>query len=455
MGDVLKLDTLDLLVILGSLAAVLVAGIRGARGTKNGAQADFVLAGRSLTLPFFVASLVATWYGAVLGSGEFIMRYGITFILCFGLPYYIVAVFYSLWLAQRIRDSKAVSIPDQLGMAYGPKARTVAGIVMLIITIPASYQLMLGVIVQSITGWSLLLSIIVGSIVSLIYVAKGGLRSDIYANVVQFIIMYAGFIALVVGCMSVYGSPVELYHSLPEPHLSIPGVLGWTPVVGWFLVALQTFIDPNFHVRAAAAKDISTAKRGIVVSVGLWMVFDALQLLAGLYAVSHIHGVAPTDTYVALAQAVLPSMWKGLFVAGVIAAVMSTLDGYALVSATTIGHDLIDPWRGTAPRVSSLRIGLVITSVVGLIAAWFIPSIIDLIYNAASIVVPALLLPLFMSFSRRAERFAHVIVPIIVIPALVSVAAFALDLGEPMLLGLGASILLIAFRSIHRAPTTI
>jgi Na+/proline symporter len=148
-------------------------------------------------------------------------------------------------------------------------------------------------------------------------------------------------------------------------------------------------------------------------------------------------------------------MWKGLFVAGIIAAVMSTLDGYALVSATTIGHDLIDPWRGTTPRVSSLRIGLVITSVLGVVAAWFIPSIIDLLYNAASIVVPALLLPLFMSFSGRAQRLSHAIVPIIVIPALVSMVAFAFDLGEPMLLGLGTSILVIAISSLHRAPTTI
>lgn len=454
MGDILKLDVLDLLVILGSLAAVLIAGIRGSRSVNKVAEADYVLAGRSLTLPFFVASLVATWYGAVLGSGEFIMRYGITFILCFGVPYYLVAVFYALWLAKRIRNSQAVSIPDQLGLAYGPRARTVAGVVMLIITIPASYQLMLGVIVQSITGWSLLLSIIVGSVVSVVYVAKGGLRSDVYANVVQFIIMYAGFIALVAGCMSVYGSPVTLFSALPAPAVSIPGVLGWTPVIGWFLVALQTFIDPNFHIRAAAAKDISTARRGIVVSVGMWMVFDALQLIAGLYAVTHIHGIAPTDTYVALAQAVLPSMWKGLFVAGIIAAVMSTLDGYALVSATTIGHDLIDPWRGTTPRVSSLRIGLIVTSVLGVVAAWFVPSIIDLLYNAASIVVPALLLPLFMSFSGRAQRLSHAIVPIIVIPALVSMVAFAFDLGEPMLLGLGTSILIIAISSLLRAPTT-
>lgn len=452
-AEMLKLDGADIAVIIGSLAAVFLAGLLGARRASKTGETDFVLAGRSLTMPFFIASLVATWYGAVLGSGEFVMRYGVVFILCFGVPYYIVAMIYAAWLAKRIRQSKAVSIPDQLGSVYGPRARTVSAVVMLIITIPASYQLMLGIILQSITGLSLLLSIIIGTIVSVIYVAKGGLRSDVYANVVQLVVMYAGFVALIIFCMIGYGSPLNLLSSLPPEHTSLPGSLGWMPVIVWFIVALQTFIDPNFHVRAAAAKDVSTARTGIFFSVALWMVFDVMQLLAGLYAVAHLHNVAPTDTYMVLAQTVLPTIWKGLFVAGVIAAVMSTLDGYALVSATTIGHDLIDVWRRQEPRVSSLRIGLGITACLGVLAAWFIPSIIDLIYQAASIVVPSLLLPLLLSFTRHARRFALAIVPIIVITALASLLSLLTAMGEPMIIGLCVSILLHSLNTFRREPS--
>ncbi len=454
MGELLHLDTLDFIVIIGSLAAVMYAGIIGARKSALLSDVDYVLAGRSLTMPFFVASLVATWYGAVLGSGEFIMRFGIVFIFCFGVPYYIVAILYASWLAKRIRTSKAISIPDQLGLAYGPRARTVSAIVMLIITIPASYQLMLGVIVQSITGWSLLISIIVGTIVSLVYVLKGGFRSDVYANVVQVCIMYAGFFALVVGCILTFGLPTAIFSSVPDSHAHIPGPMGWMPIVGWFVVALQTFIDPNFHIRTAAAKNVKTAQRGIFVSVALWMVFDVLQLLAGLYAVVYLTGVAPTNTFIALAQAVLAPAWKGLFIAGVIAAVMSTLDGYALVSATTIGHDLIDTWRQKAHRVRSLRLGLVITATIGCITAWLVPSIIDLMYNAASIVVPALLLPLLLSFTPRAKMFASSIVPIVVLPAFVSVISLSTKWGEPMFIGLASSVLLHLLRSFSRGFRT-
>ena len=454
MGELLHLDTLDFIVIIGSLAAVMCAGIVGARKSAGVSDVDYVLAGRSLTMPFFVASLVATWYGAILGSGELIMRYGVAFILCFGVPYYIVAILYAMWLAKRIRTSKAISIPDQLGMVYGPRARTVSAMVMLVITIPASYQLRLGVVVQSITGWSLLLSIIAGTIVSVVYVLKGGFRSDVYANLVQVLIMYAGFIALVIGCILTFGSPTTMFNSLPKSHTHIPGPMGWLPIVGWFVVALQTFIDPNFHVRTAAAKDVATAQRGIFVSVALWMIFDLLQLVAGLYAVAYLSGVAPTNTFVVLAQSVLAPVWKGLFIAGVIAAVMSTLDGYTLVSATTIGHDLIDTWRKKAHRVSSLRFGLVMTATLGCIAAWLLPSIIDLMYNAASIVVPALLLPLLFSFTPRAKVFAGAIVPIIIIPAIVSVISLFAKWGEPMFIGLASSVLLHTILSFSRGYRT-
>jgi len=453
MTAVLDLSGWDLAVLVLSLVAVYAAGVFGARRAPSGEQ-DYVLAGRTLTLPFFVASLVATWYGAVLGSGEFIMRYGILFILCFGVSYYIVATVYALWLAGRVRRSEAVSIPEQIGSTYGPAARTVAAVIMLIITVPAPYQLMLGLIVQAISGWPLFASILAATVVSLVYVYRGGLRSDVYANIVQIVLMYAAMAALVAFSMSTYGSPLNLWDKMPETHRSIPGTMGWTPVIVWFFVAMQTFIDPNFHVRAAAARDVTTARRGMLWSVALWMVFDVLQLLAGLYVLVHLPQTDPGNAYLALAESTLPVIWKGLFLAGIVAAVMSTLDGYALVSATTIGHDLIDTMRGRTPSVRSLRIGLFAAAGIGLLAAWAVPSIIDLVYRAASIVVPALLLPLLRSFRPIHDPERRSILALMVLPAIASVISLASNLGEPMIVGVCVSVIAFLIITPRRDPRT-
>ena len=60
----------------------------GARlfGVVHRGAAEYLVMGRTLALPAFVATLVSTWYGGVLGVGEYSYRYGISNWLVFGLP---------------------------------------------------------------------------------------------------------------------------------------------------------------------------------------------------------------------------------------------------------------------------------------------------------------------------------------------------------------------------------
>ncbi len=445
-------SAVDSAIILGSLLAVYAAGWYGASRARK-AGSDFILAGRTLSLPFFVASLVATWYGSVLGSGEFIMRYGVMFVFCFGVPYYVAAAVYARWVAGRIRSSSAVSIPDQIGVRYGAVARRVAAIIMLVITIPASYQLMLGQIVQTISGLSLESSLVLSTTVSLAYVYRGGLRSDVYANVVQMILMYGAMLALVIFSISTFGTPSTMLLALPETTTSVPGTLGWWPVVVWFVIALQTFVDPNIHVRCAAAADGNTAKIGLYLSIAAWMVFDVLQLVAGLYAVAFVGWVPAQETYLQLAQAVLPVAWKGVFFAGIIAAVMSTLDGYALVSATTISHDVIGSANQLPWGKPTVRFGLALTGVLGIAAALLLPSVIDLLYLTASIVVPALLVPLLLSLQRKfAPRGTKSALYQMILPAAAATAAAIYGGAEPMIIGFIAAAIVLPCNFRVHAP---
>lgn len=450
-----SLSVLDVLTIVVSLLAVVAAGIWGGRSQRQGAS-NYILAGRTLTLPVFVGSLVATWYGSVLGATEFVINYGVVFLLCFGLPYYVIALMYAQWLAKRIRQSQAVSIPDQIRTVYGDRAARIVAVLMLVITIPASYQLSLALITQTFTGWSLGLCLLLSSGLAFMYVIKGGLRSDAYANIVQATIMFAGYGACIASCVLFLGSPFTLLTETPAPLRSIPGPLGWTPIMVWFVIALQTFIDPNFHVRTAAAADAGIARRGIVVSVALWIVFDVLQLLVGLYALSHLGTSHGAQAGIHLGLEILPTLWRGLFLAGIIAAVMSALDGYALVSGTIIGHDLRIARKGE-PSLFAVRMGVFITLVIGGAIAYLMPSVIDLIYNAASITVPAVLAPLLLSFSRYASYVRSRIVVLVTLPALASIGTMMLRgtgmvdyvLAEPMLIGILVScfILLLLLRS--------
>lgn len=456
----MTLALIDIVILAISVAATMVVGISAVRSKRTRenvkmramSPTDYILAGRKLTAPLFAASLTATWYGSVLGAGEFIARYGVVFILCMGIPYYVTAIIYAFLLSKRLRKNEAVSIPHLISRAFGVGPGYAAAIAMLFISIPAPFMLSIGLLLHNISGMPVPAGVIAGSFVSLIIVAKGGLASDVRANVAQLIIMFAGFGALAVWCIIRLGSIGEMWQHVPTLQQGIPGPLDWQVIAVWFLIALQTFVDPNFHVRSAAATTPAVARKGLMISVAAWMIFDGIQLLIGLYAISYAQASNSAETFLNIANNVLPMAWKGLFVAGIFAAIMSTLDGYALVSATTIGHDIIDSIRRKGHSRRSLLIGLAATGVIGVMAALAIPSIVDLIYKAASITVPALLLPIYVAVrkpnvAKQVSRFGTLALLWIVVPSCVALSTFFVNalwsFGiEPMITGLTTSLII-------------
>lgn len=391
----------DILIVSAYIVIILYIGFFVARNREK-QDDDYILAGRKVTLPLFVGTLVATWYGNILGIGEFVYTSGIVAWICFGLPYYIAAAIFAFFIAGKIRSLDAKTIPEQIEMSYGKSAGRISSFIILIISIPAAYILMLGVMISLFTGWPLWMTIIIGTILALAYIFTGGLKADILTNSAQFVLMFIGFGVLLFFAHQNFGGVSLNINKLPDFYTTITGPYSWQYVLAWYIIAFQTFVDPTFHQRCAAAKSPKTAQRGILISICCWMVFDMLTLLTGLYARANLSVDSPLMAYPELADAVLPMIWKGLFVVAILASIMSTLDSYSLVSAITIGNDLLKP--AVKNKISSkwlIRIGLVITGIFGIIMAIALPSAIDLIYKTASIAVPGLLMPLVVSFSKK------------------------------------------------------
>src|SRR5271157_997976 len=98
----IHLSVPDVVVIFLYFGGVLLVGYRSARKTRS-TEDDFLLAGRTLTLPIFIMTLVSTWYGGILGVGEFSYRWGIANWTTQGVPYYFFAAVFAVFLAKRIR----------------------------------------------------------------------------------------------------------------------------------------------------------------------------------------------------------------------------------------------------------------------------------------------------------------------------------------------------------------
>jgi SSS family solute:Na+ symporter len=388
---------------LSLIYAALLLGIGFFHRTDKSADSYFVL-GRTLTFPAFVASLVSTWYGGILGVGEFTYRFGISNWLVFGVPYYIAALIFALFIAGRARRTKYYTIPDLLHRRFGRKVALVSAVIIFFMTVPGAYVLMLGMLVHTVFGYSIATGVVVGTIFSVVYVYRGGLRSVVRTDLFQFALMYAAFLAAVVYLFVHFGGPGEILGRLPRSHLSWNGGNSPQYVLVWYVIAMATLVEPAFYQRCFAADSEKTARRGILVSILFWITFDAMTTTAGLYARVLLPGLAnPALAFPALAVDILPTVLGAFFVLGLLATVMSTIDSYAFISAVTLGRDIY--WRMKNERDDRSRNysawGLVVTGLVAVSFALAFESVVDIWHHFGSVGTPALLFPLAASLSGR------------------------------------------------------
>lgn len=416
---------LDLSVLI--LYVGLLIGFGFYRTKQSGKDPEeFLLAGRKLSLPGFVVTLVATWYGGILGIGENTYSYGIQTWFIFGLPYYIFAILFAFLIAGRINETKFISIPDQFHGRFGKTAGVVSALYILFLASPAPYILSIGILLQFTTGLSFGLSLLMATGLSLSYIWIGGFKAVVRTDGLQFGFMFVGFLLLLIFSMKSNGPISELV--LPVSHLNITGGASIQYIVVWFFIALWTFVDPGFYQRCAAAKSPQTAKKGILISIGFWFIFDMLTLSTGLYAKALLTAGDPLFAYPRLGAMVLPPLAYGIFITGLLATIMSTIDSLGLISAITFGRDIL--WRIQSPTSTDklkwnnettifVRKGLIITAFIALILAFSIPSVVKLWYGLGSILVPGLVLPFLISFKNNRPK--ENILLMMVSPVLVSI----------------------------------
>lgn len=397
------LAPVDFAVVGLYAAAVLVIGFLSAR--RGAREVEYLLAGRSLTTPVFVMTLVSTWYGGILGVGEFSYRYGISNWVVQGVPYYFFAILFAFLLAKRIRQTEFATIPDKLEEAYDRKTALLgSGLTFLLMT-PAPYVLMIGVLLQLVTGWPLAVCVIAGTAATVVYLFSGGFRADINTDVLEFVLMFAGFAVILPFCVLQFGGWEFIAGNVPAAHLAWDGGNSLQFVIVWFLIALWTLVDPAFHQRCYAAATGEVARKGILISVAFWLVFDAMTATAGLYARAAIPRMEqPVLAFPLLAELTLPPVAKGMFYVGLLATIMSTLNTLAFVSATTLGRDILARARGRLgqpPVMAYIRWGLVAMAVLSVALALLIPSVIRLWYTLGTVIVPGLLVPLVSSYFDR------------------------------------------------------
>jgi SSS family solute:Na+ symporter len=399
--NTLSLHPVDIALIVLYAIATIVIGWRTKRIAASESD-EFLLAGRRLTLPMFVATLVATWYGGILGIGEFSFRYGLSNWIVFGAPYYVFGLFFALFLAKRIRATNFITIPDKLEAVYDKKTALLGATLTFFLVSPAPYILMIGFLVQVFFGLSLIPSIVLATLVSTIYLLVEGFHSNLRTNIFQFVLMYLGFVVIVAFAVGQYGGLSFIQSHVPPLHMTWHGGNSIQYILVWFFIALWTLVDPSFHQRCYAAQNGTTAQRGILVSILFWFFFDFLTTTTGLYARALLPGLEnPALSFPLLAEKILPVAAKGIFLIALLATIMSTLSSFTLIAGITIGTDI---WTRILPTADQhlikkrTQFGIVAAGIFSIVLAIAIPSVVNLWYAIGTTIIPGLLVPVLASY---------------------------------------------------------
>jgi len=188
-------------------------------------------------------------------------------------------------------------------------------------------------------GISYIYGIVIGTSVVCLYSLFGGFRTVVFTDVLQFLIMIFAIVIVVVVSYFQFGGLSYLKENLPAHYFSISGKESFGTMMVWGFIAMGTLIDPNFYQRCFAAKSAAVAKKGIIYSTMIWCVFDLCMVLGSMYAAAHMPGLDPNKAYLTYGLSILPVGLKGLFIAGFMATIISTLDSYVFIASNTVSYD--------------------------------------------------------------------------------------------------------------------
>jgi SSS family solute:Na+ symporter len=460
----ISFSLLDVIIIISFFFILISIGIISSRKVQT--TTDYLLAGRNVGLFLFVLINVSTWYGGILGVGEFTYRYGLLAWFTQGLPYYLFAFLFAIFFAEKIRNASLVTIPDKIRLVYGNTNAILSALVVFILVSPAPYLLMTSILIEQIFQIGSFFSLLISFLLAGLYLFKGGFKANVFTDAFQFFVMFIGFIVIVIVAYNNLGGVDFLTGNLPVEHLSLSGNASLGFIVVWFLIALWTFADPGFHQRSYAAKSGKVAKWGIIISIFFWMLFDFFTTTTGLYARALLPNLQqPLLAYPLLSEKILGDGLKGVFYVGMLATIISTLNSFLFLSATTLGKDFIYVVLKKSDESilkNYVSLAVLISGVISIIICSFIPSVVQIWYTIGSLFIPGIILAVISSYYEKIKVRNEILTLEIIAGILFSsIWLIVRDLFaetlfseiEPMLFGLLVVILIHIYGLIERKLT--
>jgi len=374
---------------------------------------DFLIAGRNTGLLVVTGSFVGSHFGGgmTVGGAEYGVLNGLAGIW-YGLACGFSYLFFLL-IAKRVYALKLMTIADVLEQSYKTKRiRAVfavlafAGLLGII-----GGQILAGGAIFETFGVSKTMGGIIAFLIIITYCSFSGMYGVMITDVIQVVI---GGVGVVLGAMialtKIHG--LSGLSSLSAAKLSLlPAEPEW---LLWVIAptVLMGLISQASFQRINACKNEKTAFRAPLIAGLIVMILAVFPVLAGMCANVLWPGIEPAMAVPRLIIEIFPPIIAAVFVAAILAAVMSTADSTLLAGTAFVVRDLYQQiLRPDASDKKLLRLSIVVTIIIGLLAlgiTYVVPVIIDLFLLSYAFMVCGGLVPVVggLVWPRATEKGA-------------------------------------------------
>ena len=373
-------------IILIYLLTLIALGAYKAKKIKT--QSDFAVAGRTLTPWILLGTMLATWLGtgSVLGNAGKAYQTGLAALI---LPLGgVLGVVVLTQIAGKVRAYEKFTVPEILGDRFGPTARTLSVIALVIAyMVIVSYQYNAGgavihtvlkdVLIDS--SGSPLISIQTGTIIAavfiILYTMLAGLVSVAYTDVANGIIILISFVIAIpiflIKAGGFEGMAISFAEMGKNDHMNFWGVYSGMDIINFCLPSFLLIMgDANMYQRFFASKDAKGAKSATKTLIVAVLIAELMIIVAAWIASSMIPD-AEVGKYVLIyaSHEFLPPFIGAIMMTTIVGIIISTADSYLLVPTTTLMRDIyLNYFNKNADQAKIVFLSRVLVIVLGIIA---------------------------------------------------------------------------------------
>jgi len=420
---------IELVVILIYFVGMIIIGIVISRKVKD--SQDYLAAGRRLPFWLVTATLFATWWGGgtILGGSGAAFHGGFHAVMYDPYGAGLTLILAGFLFMKIVHDAKVNTAAQFFSCRYGKWASTWSGVLMVpTYVLWAAVQLVaIGKVFQFVLGWPYAVTILIGTAIILIYTVLGGMLAVSWTDFFQVIILLIGLIVILPLAVRLAGGWAEVKAATPAHFFKIfpahgsewaPPTLGgwawwWGAILG---VGLGTLAAPDLYQRAIVAKSGKVAAGASLTSgvgywvlgaIPVWLAFIAITLIAkgGMpEAIAEMITEDPETLVLGLTRLVLPPALAGIFIASLLAMIMSSGDSALFAPAAVLANDIWKPlWEKSTKKdlsdkalMSASRWSVIIVAAGALIIGFTAETMYDLLIVAFQLLYHVLFFPILL-----------------------------------------------------------